>query len=214
MQRRGDHRVRSRAAAALLLAASVTLSGCGLLSGPRPLSADAPLNMEVSSTGVTRQNVLKPQFTCYGKGESPPVAWSGGFQGGRAKSFALVVDDSDAPITPRVYWLVVDISSTTTDIQAGVLPRPQARVADNTTGRASYDAPCPRGAPHKYRITVYALNAVLGPAPPGGPQLLATWTAIAPHVISRGTLTVTACPAAGQGPPNAACAAARSGSGA
>jgi Raf kinase inhibitor-like YbhB/YbcL family protein len=213
MQRRVYQRARGRAAAALLLAGSVTLSGCGLLSGPRPLSADAPLSMEVSSTGVTTRNsVLKPQFTCYGARQSPPVTWTGGYPS-RTRSYAIVMDDADAPITPRVYWLVVDINSTTTDIQAGVLPRPQARVADNSTGHASYDPPCPTGAPHKYRITVYALNAVLGPAPPGGPQLLATWTAIAPHVIARGTMTVTVCPGPGQGPTTAACEAARSGSG-
>ena len=201
--RAGDHRTRSRAAAALLLAGSLLLSGCGLLSGPKPLAADAPLTMEVSSPQVNK-SVLPVQFTCHAasKATTPPVSWSGAPAG--TKSYALVIDDADAPITPWVYWMVFDIGSATTYIQSNTTP-PGARVARNSTGQAGYDAPCPEGSPHKYRITVYALNAVLGRALPSGPQLLPTWTTIAAHVIARGTMTVTACPAAGLGQPAPAC---------
>ena len=55
--------------------------------------------------------------------------------------------------------------------------------------------------PRLVTATVYALNAVLGRALPSAPQLLPTWTTIAAHVIARGTMTVTACPAAGLGQP-------------
>jgi Raf kinase inhibitor-like YbhB/YbcL family protein len=187
-------RIRGQATAAGLLAGGLLLSGCGLVSGPVQLSADAPLVMEVSSPVVSAKLLLPAAFTCHGRGESPPVSWSGAPQ--RTKSFALVLDDADAPIAPYVYWLVTDISYQTTDIQQGHLP-PQARVADNSAGRAGYDPPCPRSAEHRYRITVYALDVARLPRLPNGPQLLATWTAIAPHVLARGTLTVIACP--GQG---------------
>ncbi len=195
MARRGDQRIRSRAAAAMLLAGSLLLSGCGLLSGPQPLSEDAPLIMQVSSPVVAGNSVLPREFTCHGAGQSPPVYWSGAPP--HTKSFALVMDDAAAPITPYVYWLVVDINPASTDVQNGIRPPAPARTADNSTGHAEYDPPCPIGAPHKYRITVYALNAMLGPPPLGGPQLLPTWTAIAPHVLARGTMTVIACPAPG-----------------
>jgi Raf kinase inhibitor-like YbhB/YbcL family protein len=196
--RRGDHRARSRALGAMLAAGSLMLSGCGLLSGPRSLSEDAPLTIEVSVPSVTK-NLLAAEFTCHTKpGDqplTPPVSWSGA--PARTRSYALVIDDSDAPITPWVYWLVFDIGSATTYIQLGHTP-PGARVARNSTGQAQYDPPCPRGAPHKYRVTVYALNTVLRQLP-SQPQLLPTWTTIAAHVIARGTTTVTACPAASLG---------------
>jgi Raf kinase inhibitor-like YbhB/YbcL family protein len=201
--RRGDHRTRSRAAAALLLAGCLLISGCGLLSGPRPLAADAPLIMEVSSPQVGR-GVLPAQFTCHAQKApmTPPISWSGA--PARTRSYALVIDDADAPITPWVYWLVFDIGSATTYIQPNTTP-PGARVARNSTGQPGYDAPCPGAAAHKYRITVYALNAVVGKSLPSQPQLLPTWTAIAAHVIARGTMTVTGCPAPGIGHPAAAC---------
>ena len=201
--RAGDHRTRSRAAAAPLLACCLLLSGCGLLSGPKSPAEDAPLTMEVSSPQVGK-GILPVQFTCHAhkKAMTPPVSWSGA--PARTASYALVIDDADAPITPWVYWMVFDIGSTTTFIQPNTTPN-GARVARNSTGQPGYDPPCPGGTPHKYRITVYALNTVLGRALPSGPQLLPTWTAIASHVIARGTMTVTACPAAGIGQPAPGC---------
>jgi len=198
MARPGGHRARTRAAAVMLLAGSLLLSGCGLLSGPRPLSEDAPLVMEVTSPAVTR-GILPAKFTCYATSavQTPPVAWSGA--PAHTRSYVLILDDADAPITPWVYWLVFNIGAATTYIQANNLP-PGARVARNSTGKpAGYDPPCPSGAPHRYRITVYALNDVLGNlTPPTDPNLLQTWTAIAPHVLARGTMNVTACPAPAQ----------------
>ena len=188
--RRGDRYSRSRALGAPLLAGSLLLSGCALLSGPKPLSEDAPQTIVVTSPDVTK-DVLGLAYTCHAsKPTSPSVSWSGG---PRAKSYALVIDDSDAPITPRVYWLVFDIGSATTYIQPGSIP-PGARVAYNSVGVAAYDPPCPQGGPHKYRISIYALNTGLANLLPSRPQLLPTWTTIASHVIARGEFTVTACP--------------------
>lgn len=192
----GERSSRSRFVAILLVTVGVSLSGCGLLSAPGKLPGDAPLNMEVSSTAFPERGVLPDTYTCYGehdhRPESPPISWSG--ENPRiTKSFVVIIDDSAAPITPRVYWIVFDIAAATADIQAGLLP-PGARQAHNTAGTAGYDPPCPVGSPHTYRISVYALNTVLGKALPANPQLLPTWTAIAQHVIGRGTMTVTACP--------------------
>ncbi len=211
MAGRGDRSRRGRLAAAMVvLAGSLLLSGCGLVSGPQPLDEDAPLIMQVSSPVVSARSILPVNYTCHGAGESPPVSWSGAPP--KTKSFALVFDDSDAPISPYVYWLVVNISQLTTEIQGNSKP-PGAEVADNSTGHARYDAPCPVGAIHRYRITVYALNVRYLPQPQAGPQLLPTWTSIAPHVLARGEMTVTACPVEGSPGWIPACAAGKAGSG-
>jgi len=206
MARRGAGRCRNLAAAALVLGLSLLLNGCGLLSGPRPLSADAPLIMEVTSPAAVR-GVLPRQFTCHGAGVTPPVAWSGA--PAHTRSYAVIIDDSDAPITPWVYWMVFDIGAATTYTQLGTLP-PGARVARNSTGQADYDPPCPTSGPHKYRISVYALHTVLGRGLASQPQLLPTWSAIAPHVLARGETTVTACPVTGPGAAIAPCKPVRS----
>jgi Raf kinase inhibitor-like YbhB/YbcL family protein len=181
---------------ALLLAAGVLLGGCGLLGKPRTLTAAAaPLTMSVTTPDFPG-NVIPASDTCHGTGQSPSIFWSGAPSD--TKSIALVVDDAAAPISPRVYWIVYDISSSTSDLPLGTAP-PHSRVAQNSAGKAEYDPPCPVGSPHSYRFTVYALNTVFGSALPAGSQLLTAWTMIAQHVIARGTYTAHALPGGSAG---------------
>jgi len=173
------------------LAAVIPLaSGCGLLGGLSSTRLGSPQTMTVLSPVFGADTRLPTEYTCYGAGLSPPLYWSGTLSRS-AKSFAIVVDDSQAPITPAVYWIVFDISPDTTSIGQNQLPT-GARQATNSRGKASYDPPCPIGASHQYRFTVYALDARLGL--PNGAGLRATWSAIANHVIATGRLTVRAYP--------------------
>jgi len=186
-------RIRGMTASVTLLLAGSLLGGCGLLGKPQPLSADAPLTMTVTTPDFANR-VLPTQYTCYGQHQpapSPPLFWSQPPRGTR--SIAVVIDDSAAPISPRVYWIAFDIGPDTTDLQPGALP-PHARVAYNSAGTASYDPPCPIGSPHTYRLTVYALNTFFDKALPQNPQLLTAWTTIAKHVIARGTVSVLVRP--------------------
>lgn len=167
------------------LLASTGLAGCGFLNSG---SMVAPTQMTVSSEAFS-QGVLPATFTCHGPGITPPITWSGAPAG--TKSYALVVDDSSAPITPFIYWIVFGIGDGSTDIQEGTLPT-GARQALNSAGTATYDAPCPAGAAHSYRFTVYALNTVLNL--PDGTSLKSAWTAIAAATIGRGRVVVTGNP--------------------
>ncbi len=191
--RRGDRSGRGRPAGllGLLVTGSTLLTGCGLLASTKPLSPAAPLSLTVNSP-VFSHHIIPARFTCYGQHESPPIFWSGA-PNSITKSIAIVVDDSATPITPRAYWIVFDISPSTTDLQVDALP-PHARQAQNSAGKAGYTAPCPVGSPHSYRFTVYALNAKLGRTLPNQAPILQAWTTIAKHVIARGTMTATACP--------------------
>jgi Raf kinase inhibitor-like YbhB/YbcL family protein len=170
--------------AAAVLAVVLGLAGCGTAGSGAPV---APRLMSVSSEAFS-QNVLPQRYTCHGDRINPPLDWSGAPPG--TKSFALVVDDSSAPIAPFIYWLVFDIEPGTTDIQEGTLPT-GAHQALNSAGTATYDAPCPAHS-HSYRFTVYALSTVLNLG--NGAPLLAVWTAIASHTIGRGRKVVTGFP--------------------
>jgi len=171
----------------LLLAAQ---AGCSLVSASITFSGDAPIEITVTSPVVVK-GVIPARYTCHGAGagHSPPLHWSGAPPG--TKTLALVVDDSDAPITPYIYWIVFNINPSTTDIQAGQLP-PGARQAKNSAGRAAYDPPCPNQHAHSYRFTVYALRSAL--SLPDHAGLMPAWTAIARAAIARGRLTVIARP--------------------
>ena len=174
---------RVRAAVAVTLAA-LTLAGCTAGYG----APVAPSPMSVSSEAFI-SGMLAQRYTCHGAKINPPLNWSGAPPG--TKSLALVVDDSSAPITPFIYWLVFDISPGATDIQEGSLPT-GARQAMNSAGTATYDAPCPTGHRHSYRFTVYALSKWLTLSK--GAPLQSAVTAIATATIGRGRIAVTGNP--------------------
>jgi len=176
---RGRRRPSRCRAVVLALAAALTLVGCGQAGQGAPV---APRSMLVRSEAFSpSQNILPQRYTCHGAGINPPLDWSGA--PADTKSLALIVDDSSAPITPFIYWLVFDIQPGTTDIQEDALPT-GARQALNSAHTAAYDPPCPVGHSHWYRFTVYALNRTLNL--PNGAPLLEVWTAIANATIGRG----------------------------
>jgi Raf kinase inhibitor-like YbhB/YbcL family protein len=174
--------LRSARVAGFVAAASTLLAGCGFLNTGSVASSPP---MTINSVAIS-QNILPSEFTCHtGNPQSPPLAWFGAPSG--TQSYALVIDDSSAPITPYVYWIVFDISPTTTDILQGHLP-PGARQALNSAGVAGYEPPCP-GHSHAYRITIYALNKMLNLPP--GTSLQSAWMAISAAYLDRGRMAPT-----------------------
>ena len=173
------------AAATVALGASVPLAGCGLFSSGVTLTNPSVMTV---SEGAFVHNAMPNRFTCaVAHAASPPLTWAGAPAG--TKSIALVVDDSDAPITPYVYWVVFDIGPGTSALLEGQLP-PGARQARGTAGYDKYDPPCPGPSGHTYRFTVYALDKVVNL--PDGTSLQSAWQAIAAATIGRGRLPVTA----------------------
>jgi Raf kinase inhibitor-like YbhB/YbcL family protein len=180
-------RMRRLAAAAVAVGCAMPLTGCDLFASG--ITVANPSVMTVSS-GAFVQDTMPQRFTCAsGKAVNPPLGWAGAPSG--TKSLALVIDDSNAPIAPYVYWIVFDINPATSEIFEGQLP-PGARQAQNSAGKASYDPPCPGSRSHTYRFTVYALSKML--SLPNGTSLESAWTAIAAATIpgGRGRLTATA----------------------
>lgn len=189
--RRPPSRRTAAGAVGTAVLTALALAGCGAAGSG---GAVAPRTMSVSSAAFSQsaalsQNVLPRRYTCHGAGINPPIDWSGAPAG--TKSFALVVDDSSAPITPFIYWLVFHIEPGTTDIQEGMLPT-GARQALNSQHTLAYDPPCPGTHSHSYRFTVYALSSEIDL--PAGASLQAVWTAIASATIGRGRIVVTGNP--------------------
>ena len=175
---------RARTLGALTLAV-LTMAGCGTAGYGAPVP---PSSMLVNSEAFI-SGMLAGRYTCHGAKINPPLNWSGAPPG--TKSLALIVDDSSAPITPFIYWLVFNINPGATDIQEGSLPT-GARQALNSAHTATYDAPCPSGHPHSYRFTIYALSTTLNLT--NGAPLQSVWTAIAAATIGRGRIVVTGNP--------------------
>jgi len=167
------------AAGAVML---VLTAGCGLIGGPSTVLVAVPNTITVTSPDFDGK-AMGPAFTCHGAGRHPAIHWSGAPAG--TKSLALVMDDSAAPITPYIYWIVFNIGPRSSDIPAGRLP-PGALRADNSKGTIGYDPPCPANRGHVYRFTVYALDKKLSLG--AGASAKTAWMAIAAAAIARGSL--------------------------
>jgi Raf kinase inhibitor-like YbhB/YbcL family protein len=173
---------------AALVSGLALVSGCGLI-GPKTVQVDVPNRITVTSPDVSPHGVMGSAYTCHGAGNYPGIHWSGA--PGGTKSLAVVMDDSAAPITPYIYWIVFNIGPQTTNIQASQIPA-GARQARNSKGSVGYDPPCPMNQSHLYRFTVYALGSRL--SLPTGASVKSAWLAIAQAAIARGRLTASAAP--------------------
>jgi hypothetical protein len=107
----------------------------------------------LTSSAFQDGDTIPRQFTCDGNDTAPPLAWSDAPEGTR--SFALVMEDPDAPQGTFTHWLLYDIPVTTMELreQAGTALR-------NSFGHAAYGGPCPPPGhgPHRYLFTLHAVD--------------------------------------------------------
>lgn len=96
--------------------------------------------------------------TCDGADLSPAIEWSGA--PAEAKSYALIMDDPDAPAGTWNHWLLWDIPAATHSLPQGCKPGQAGESGSNDFGRPGYGGPCPpKGhGPHRYFFKLYALN--------------------------------------------------------
>lgn len=114
--------------------------------------------MKLTSPAFPHEGGIPVKYTCDAENVSPPLSLTDVPEG--AKSLALIVDDPDAPRGDWVHWTVWDIAPTTREIPEGTAP---AGATQGTTdfGTTGYGGPCPPSGTHKYKFTLYALDAAL-----------------------------------------------------
>jgi Raf kinase inhibitor-like YbhB/YbcL family protein len=178
----------------LSAAGALTLAACspgGGGAGKAPAlaveaaPARAAATLEVSSPAFPPSGDIPQPYSAFGERRSPPLAWTAGPAG--TSSYALIVQDPDAPAPkPFVHWIVFDISSGVTSIQANTVP-PGALLGNNSAGSASWFAPAPPPGPaHRYHFQVFALDTTLGLKEGAGRDEVVD--AMKGHVLASGDL--------------------------
>ena len=128
-----------------------------------PVSQEDELELIVTSQAFQQREMIPKQFTCDGSNVSPPLAWNNVPE--HTKSFALIVDDPDAPFKTWVHWVMYDIPSDQTELQEGIPPiailTSGAKQGQNDFGNIGYGGPCPPKGTHHYYFRVYALDIML-----------------------------------------------------
>lgn len=98
------------------------------------------------------------QYTCEGADLAPSLHWTGAPE--ETRSFALIMDDPDAPAGTWNHWLLFDIPPTAKSLPEGHRPGKDDFTGANDFGRLGYGGPCPpKGhGPHRYFFRLYALD--------------------------------------------------------
>jgi Raf kinase inhibitor-like YbhB/YbcL family protein len=144
-------------------------------------SAIPAARISVRSDAIGRDGRIAARNSAYGANVSPEVDWTA-VPG--AKSYAIVLDDPDAPgAGPFVHWLVWNIPSARTRLAEGA-PPPGVSEGRNGHGGDGYWGPHPPSGTHHYHLQVMALDAALTLAPGADRAQLARATR--DHVIASG----------------------------
>lgn len=143
--------------------------------------------LTLTSDAFQNGEPIPTQFTCDGADRTPSLKWDEPPAG--TKSFALVIDDPDAPSGTFRHWGVFDIPASARSI--GDHQHVGTEVA-NDFGKPGYGGPCPpKGhGPHHYHFKLFALNTEkLGV--PSSAKVADVENAAKQHAIAQGELVGT-----------------------
>jgi len=145
-------------------AAVFLLRGVASADAPNAGPAAGPASLQISSDAFADGKIIPKDHTCDGADRSPPLHWDGAPE--RAKAFALVVDDPDAPSGTFTHWLLYNVPAAAKALDVGVATTGTlgdgSRQGTNDFGRVGWSGPCPPpGSAHRYRFKLYALSAPL-----------------------------------------------------
>ena len=147
------------------------------------------MSLKFTSTAFQPGGTIPKKFTCDGPDVSPALAWSDAPAG--TQSFALVMDDPDAPVGTWVHWVLYDLPAGTHALAENVAQQEElpdgTRQGRNDFRRIGYGGPCPPSGPaHRYFFKLYALDQKLGLK--AGATKADVEKAMKGHILAQGEL--------------------------
>src|SRR6266545_1965858 len=125
---------------------------------------EGTMTFSLTSEAFTDGESIPARFTCDGEDVSPSLKWQGWPDG--TESFALIMDDPDAPSGTFTHWLIYDVNAQARTLPEGVekTERPAnsegGMQGKNDFGDIGYGGPCPPGGDaHHYNFRLYALDS-------------------------------------------------------
>ncbi|MGZ2412231.1 Raf kinase inhibitor-like YbhB/YbcL family protein [Sphingomonas sp. F9_3S_D5_B_2] len=151
------------------------------------MQAPAIARLTLTSDAFKDGQPIPQVYSCDGANHSPAITWSD--PPAATKSFALVIDDPDAPRGTFRHWGVYDIPATARGIAAGDRVGTEVH---NDKGTIGYTGPCPPkgNGVHHYHFKLFALDVdKLGLGHDA--KIVDVETAAAAHAIAQGELIGT-----------------------
>ncbi len=161
---------------------------------PATLAAQSQPAFTLNSAAFKDSAEIPRANTCDGSDQSPELAWTGA--PARTQTFAIIVEDADAPSGSFAHWLLWNLPAQTASLPAGVPTTPTldsgARQGPNDFHRIGYGGPCPPpGKPHRYFFTLYALDSKISPRLKPDSAESGLEDALQPHILAQAQLMGT-----------------------
>lgn len=187
----------------ILLLLAIMMASCApaatATATPEPLAptempaTEATMSLEPTSDAFVNGQSIPPKYACTGINVSPAIAWNEPPSG--TQSFALIMDDPDAPMGTWVHWVLFNIPADARSLQedlpiTGKNIDPNAiYVGKNSSGNIAYDGPCPPGGTHRYYFKLYALDTTINLLP--GATKEQVLKEMEGHILAQGELMGT-----------------------
>lgn len=148
--------------------------------------------LSLTSSAFRDGQAIPAQYSCDGANQSPPLSWGEPPPGTR--SFALAIDDPDAPSGTFRHWAVYDIPAGTRALAAGAGAAGNGpfKQSLNDGGKPGYTGMCPPkgNGPHHYHFRLFALD-VANLDLPADAKVKDVEDAAAGHLLAEGELVGT-----------------------
>jgi len=150
-------------------------------------------SIKISSAAFEDNGDIPTEFSCEGKGISPPLRWTNLPEGTQSLVLLVTAEDLPSPglsLFKIVHWVLYNIPSDVTELGPGVtgaeLSELGIAVGSNWSRETRYYPPCPVSGRHRYVFRLYALDVdAIAPRTNDRKGIL---SAMEDHVIAYGEL--------------------------
>jgi Raf kinase inhibitor-like YbhB/YbcL family protein len=176
---------RTRFAHRYVALAGIVWMSTTLFSVRSDLWAQQKAKFEIKSAAFQNNSSIPSRHTCDGANLSPALSWTDPPQG--TQSYALIMDDPDAPRGTFVHWVLYNLPASARQLPEGVPKDDDVQgglQGVNDFPQTGYGGPCPPpGKPHRYFFELYALDTKLDL--PAGAQKKDVEQAMKGHVLAE-----------------------------
>lgn len=149
---------------------------------------ETKMEINIESRNFKEGEFIPSRYTCEGENISPQLSWTCSVEG--VKTYAIIVEDPDAPGGNFTHWIVYNIPSRLNSLMENSTPAKnvpeEVLMGTNDFGRIGYGGPCPPSGTHRYFFRIYGLDtAVHLDSGATGREVLKKMEG---HIIARGEL--------------------------
>lgn len=124
------------------------------------LQGGTALAFTLTSPAFKAGQLIPQKYTCDGTDISPALQWSDTPK--NTQSFALILDDPDAPNGVWDHWILFNIPADVNQLAENLTSLPKGTLeGKNSWGKSGYRGPCPPQQEHRYFFKLYALDSML-----------------------------------------------------